>query len=343
MTMQAFSRPPFLRPPFLRSRSMRPMPIRRCAVGLALALAACGGGSSGSKDISGAPEVQQAALTPAQLNGPRANTLFGAKRAPSAQSPAAIGSYAKGCAAGLTALPETGPTWQAMRLSRNRNWGHPEAIDYVQDLSRFAATQPGWAGLYVGDISQPRGGPMLSGHQSHQIGLDIDIWMLPPKSLNLSRSQRESLSSISVRSGDQRRVNSNWTPQHEAILKAAASDPRVDRVFVTAPAKIAMCATATKADTAWLQKIRPIWGHHYHFHVRLKCPAGSPGCVTQKPTVAELSKGGNGCDDTLMWWVTEALAPAKPSSGPPPKKKRGARDYVLAELPGQCRQVLESP
>ncbi|MCV6597930.1 MAG: penicillin-insensitive murein endopeptidase [Mangrovicoccus sp.] len=272
---------------------------------------------------------------------PRAAQLFGAKAEGSRQQSQSIGAYAKGCAAGLMELPETGPTWQAMRLSRNRNWGHPETLAFIQRLSRYAAAQPGWAGLYIGDISQPRGGPMTSGHQSHQIGLDIDIWMLPPKRLNLSRGERESLSSISVRSADQRRVNGNWTATHGAILQRAASDPVVDRIFVTAPVKIELCKTAKPADKAWMQKIRPLYGHHYHFHVRLKCPKGSPGCETQKPTVRELSNGGNGCDETLTWWVTEYLQPAKPGT-PAPPKKRGARDYIMADLPGQCRTVLAS-
>ena len=60
-----------------------------------------------------------------------ANRLFGAHGYGSLQSPAPIGSYAKGCAAGLVRLPETGPTWQAMRLSRNRHWGHPFLMEYV--------------------------------------------------------------------------------------------------------------------------------------------------------------------------------------------------------------------
>jgi len=274
----------------------------------------------------------------------KANQLFGAKRDASAQSPAAVGTYAKGCLAGGVQLPQTGPTWQAMRLSRNRNWGHPDAIDFIERLSRFAATMPGWKGLYIGDISQPRGGPMTSGHQSHQMGLDIDIWMLPPKRLNLSRAERENLSSISVRAGDQRRVNSNWTPQHMTLLKAAAQDPAVDRIFVTAPAKIAMC-NAARGDKSWLQKIRPLWGHHYHFHVRLKCPRGSRGCKTQTPTVRELSKGGTGCDASLNWWVTDALNPpktaAKPPSTPAPRRK-GAREFVMADLPQQCARVLSS-
>ena len=271
-----------------------------------------------------------------------ANQLFGGHALPSMQTPEAIGSYAKGCAAGLVRLPETGPTWQAMRLSRNRNWGHPDAIAYVQDLSR-KVTQIGWRGLYIGDISQPRGGPMTSGHASHQIGLDIDIWMLPPSRLNLSASERESLSSISVRTEDQRRINSNWTAQHHEVMKQAALDPRVDRIFVAAAVKIEMCRTATRADTSWLQKIRPAVGHNYHFHVRLKCPRGDRNCVTQTPTVAELSNGGNGCDETLQWWVTDFLnPPRRERTEPAAPRSRHPREFTMADLPEQCQQVVAS-
>jgi penicillin-insensitive murein endopeptidase len=276
----------------------------------------------------------------------KANKLFGAHAAPSQQDPMPIGSYAKGCAAGLAELPETGATWQAMRLSRNRNWGQPEMIAFLQDLS-VRATEVGWKGLYIGDISQPRGGPMTSGHASHQIGLDADIWMLPPRRLNLSRAEREEIGSIPVRSADQRSVTANWTPAHHALLRAAASDPRVDRIFVAAAVKIEMCKTATGADKKWLQKIRPVAGHDTHFHVRLKCPKGARLCETQKPTVSELSNGGDGCDDTLMWWVTDYLNPPKPGAkkpkDPDAPKKRGARDYTMADLPRQCAGVLASP
>lgn len=281
---------------------------------------------------------------PAQAE-PLARELFGAKSAPSAQPSAAIGQYARGCAAGLVALPESGPTWQAMRLSRNRMYGQPETLAFLQELSAYAATLPGWKGLYIGDISQPRGGPMTGGHASHQIGLDADIWMLPPKRLDLSRAERESISSISIRTEDQTRVTAAWTPAHMALLRAAASDPRVDRVFVAAAAKIAMCNAAPKGDRAWLQKIRPIYGHNTHFHVRMKCPPGQRLCETQTPTVAELSKGGDGCDETLNWWVTTYLEelrhPPKREkpTGPPPKT---AKTYLLSDLPRQCQDVLSS-
>lgn len=273
-----------------------------------------------------------------------ANQLFGAKAAPSQQNPMPVGSYARGCGAGMVELPETGPSWQAMRLSRGRNFGQPEMIAYLQDLSRVAQ-QIGWAGLYIGDISQPRGGPMTSGHASHQIGLDADIWMLPPRRLNLSRAEREEISSIPVRSEDQRSVTANWTASHRALMRAAALDDRVDRIFVAAAVKIEMCKTATKKDKAWLQKIRPIAGHDTHFHVRLKCPKGAKLCATQTPTVADLSKGGNGCDETLNWWVTDYLNPPKTTTKPKaedgPRQKR-PREFTMADLPTQCAAVLSS-
>ncbi len=264
---------------------------------------------------------------------PLAKQLFGGKSAASRQQPAPLGGYAKGCMAGGVQLAETGPTWQAMRLSRNRNWGHPEAIDFVEKLSRVAARQPGWNGLYIGDISQPRGGPMLSGHRSHQIGLDIDIWMRPADNLRLSRNARENISSISMRRANGAYVNNQWTRAHHEIIKAAAKDKRTARIFVFPGAKVQMCKDA-KGNRNWLRKVRPWWGHHYHFHVRLSCPRGARGCVDQNPPPA-----GDGCAEAQEW-VRNILNPPPPPKNPPKAKPR--REYVLADLPRQCSSVLKS-
>ena len=299
---------------------------------LTLALAACGGGG---RDISGAREAPLPTIgsSGGALSGVQAKKLFGAKTSPSAQSPAAFGGYAKGCMAGGVQLPETGPTWQAMRLSRNRNWGHPEMIDFLRKLSAFAARQPGWEGLYIGDISQPRGGPMLTGHRSHQIGLDADIWMLPPQSLALSVKQRENISSISTRRANGAYVNSSWTPQHHAILREAARDPRVERIFVFPGAKVQMCDDE-RGDRAYLRKIRPWYGHHYHFHVRLSCPRGQAGCTPQAATPA-----GDGCADAREW-QRNILNPPPPKPGTTPATPR--RELLLADLPAQCKAVLDN-
>lgn len=262
-----------------------------------------------------------------------AKRLFGAVPLAAPLTPAAYGGYAKGCLAGAEQLAETGPTWQAMRLSRNRNWGHPVLIDYLKGLSEQAAAQPGWAGLYIGDLSQPRGGPMLTGHASHQIGLDADIWMLPPTRLDLTRTERENLSSISTRRAAGAYVNDSWTRGHHNVLKAAASDPRVARIFVFPGAKVQMCNDET-GDRSWLNKIRPWYGHHYHFHVRLKCPAGSRDCVDQAPPPP-----GDGCADAEAW-VDRILNPPPPDPNytPPPPKA----EITLATLPVQCEAVLQA-
>ncbi|MGB4114094.1 MAG: penicillin-insensitive murein endopeptidase, partial [Yoonia sp.] len=265
-----------------------------------------------------------------------AKEVFGRVATSSSGRPQSFGGYARGCQAGAVQLPQTGPTWQAMRLSRNRNWAQPQTVDYIQDLSRFAATQSGWSGLYVGDMSQPRGGPMLTGHASHQTGLDADIWMLPPNRLNLSAAERESLSSISMRRASGAFVNSSWTPQHEAILKAAASDPRVARIFLFPGAKVEMCKNAT-GDRSWLRKIRPWWGHHYHFHVRLNCPAGAAGCEDQAPPPP-----GDGCAEA-QGWVDRILNPPPPKPADPnatPTPRRGP--LKISQLPGQCTSVINN-
>ncbi|WP_341367396.1 penicillin-insensitive murein endopeptidase [Yoonia sp. BS5-3] len=262
-----------------------------------------------------------------------AKTLFGAVPEASQQEPQVFGGYSRGCQAGGVQLAETGPTWQAMRLSRNRNWAQPITIDYIQDLSRFAATLPGWEGLYVGDMSQPRGGPMLTGHVSHQNGLDVDIWMLPPDRLDLTVQERETLSSISMRRQSGAFTNSSWTPEHEAVLRAAASDPRTSRIFVFPGAKVAMCNSAT-GDRSWLSKIRPWWGHHYHFHVRLNCPEGERGCTPQTPPPP-----GDGCAEA-QGWVDRILNPPPPDPDATPAPPRG--ELTMADLPGQCLAVLNS-
>ena len=302
--------------------------VRAVFVTLAvLALASCGATPTKELRLS----TQQ--TIPQTMIGIEAKQLFGAHEHGSQQGAEPHGGYAKGCLAGGVQLPETGPTWQAMRLSRNRNWGYPETVDFIRDLSAKAAQQPGWKGLYIGDISQPRGGPMLTGHRSHQIGMDIDIWMKPPTSLDLTVAERENISSISMRRANGAYVNDQWTPQHHEILKAAAQDPRVARIFVFPGAKVQMC-NDEKGDRSWLRKVRPWWGHHYHFHVRLNCPKGARNCVNQSAPPP-----GDGCKDAEKW-VQDILNPPPPDPNAPKPKPR--RELTMSDLPNQCVAVLQS-
>ena len=262
-----------------------------------------------------------------------AKEAFGSQKLPAALKPAAYGFYSKGCFSGGMAIAPDGPNWQAMRLSRNRNWGHPDMIRLLERLSREAATD-GWQGLLIGDISQPRGGPMLTGHASHQIGLDADIWFMPMPERRFTREERETVSAVSmIREGSLHVDERRWTRAHEAVLRRAASYPEVERILVHPGIKKKLCDTV-RGDRSWLRKVRPFWGHDYHFHIRLRCPPGSEGCRRQEPPPA-----GEGCDNSLAWWFTEE--PWRPAKGP---EKPKARDVMkLSDLPAICRQVLAAP
>jgi penicillin-insensitive murein endopeptidase len=274
-----------------------------------------------------------AATSMPAMADPLAKDVFGAARLPAATQPAVYGSYSKGCFAGGMALAVDGPYWQAMRLSRNRRWGHPELVSTLERFSREAA-QDGWPGLLVGDLSQPRGGPMLSGHASHQLGLDADIWFLPMPDRRLSAGERENLEFVSMLKPDSLLVDDRkWTPAHAAVLKRAASYGNVERILVHPGIKKKLCETVS-GDRSWLRKVRPFWGHDSHFHVRIGCPAGSPGCRGQEATPRS-----DGCDQSLAWWFTDE--PWRPATGPaaPP-----ARDVMrLSALPNACKAVLDAP
>jgi penicillin-insensitive murein endopeptidase len=258
-----------------------------------------------------------------------AKELFGRAKGPANLAARAIGFYSRGCLSGAQALPIDGDTWQVMRLSRNRNWGHPDLIAF---LKRLAAKAPGvgWRGLLVGDIAQPRGGPMLTGHASHQIGLDADIWFTPMPARTLSRQEREEMSATNLVRPDRLDVDpAVFTQTHVAILKLVASERIVDRIFVNAAIKKALCRSAGP-DRGWLSKVRPMWGHNYHFHIRIGCPAGMAGCDDQDPPPS-----GDGCGKELDWWFTDAVLNPKPGKPKPP--------MTMAALPPECRAVLNAP
>lgn len=279
--------------------------------------------------------LSAAVATQAQAQDMPAKQAFGAMTLPNlSNKPQAIGFYSKGCVSGAVAMPVDGPDWQVMRLSRNRNWGHPNLIAMLQQLSRDAK-KDGWNGLLVGDISQPRGGPMLTGHASHQVGLDADIWLSPMPAKRYNNQQREDVSAISMLKGNSLYVDpKKWTDSRTALLKHAASNKQVERLFVHPGIKKQLCDTV-KGDRSWLGKVRPYWGHHYHFHIRMHCQPGSPDCKPQEKVAK-----GDGCDKSLAWWFTdEPWKPAKPSAKPAPKPK----PMMVSALPKACGALLNEP
>ena len=148
-----------------------------------------------------------------KIKGVAAKFLFAAEKLPTIGKAMAIGYYPRGCLQGGVELPVDGPNWQVMRLSRNRNWGHPELVNFLENFAPLAAKATGWNGVLVGDMAQPRGGPLPFGHMSHQIGLDVDIWFMPMPDHRLSKEERENISATNLVADDWKHVNpKTWTP-----------------------------------------------------------------------------------------------------------------------------------
>jgi penicillin-insensitive murein endopeptidase len=276
--------------------------------------------------------IAAAPLAVAQAAEPEARQLFAKVPTPAPLEARSIGFYTRGCLAGAKQLAVDGPAWQAMRLSRNRYWGMPELVAYIERLAKDARARDGWNGLLVGDMSQPRGGPMLTGHSSHQVGLDVDIWFDQMPDRTLSAGERENIGATSyIKKGTNTELDrSKWTEAHNRLIKRAASYPEVQRIFVNAGIKQELCNWAG-SDRAWLRKVRPWYKHDDHLHVRLTCPKGMSGCKPQDPTPA-----GDGCGENLAWWLSDA--PYKPAEGP----IRYKPELTLKDLPAVCRQVLNA-
>ncbi len=249
------------------------------------------------------------------------------KPTPSVGLGQSIGTYTSGCISGAATLPLTGTGYQVMRLSRNRFYGHANLIDTIQQLGKVAAEEK-LGTLLIGDLGQPRGGPTLSGHRSHQTGLDVDIWFLLSEQANnrvLSANERETWSAPSVVDARADTVDyRQWSLANAKVLEAAARLPEVDRIFVHPGIKQELCNSKLPGSASWLRKIRPWWKHDDHFHVRLQCPQNNPHCDRQEPLPA-----GDGCDASLSWWFSaEAKLPSKSKPVPPPP------------LPALCEQLL---
>jgi penicillin-insensitive murein endopeptidase len=142
--------------------------LRRVAVAASLSLTlVC---SAAAKDAPSArvplPPSKPVTNAEAQkLQNSNASALFSEKKLPTLGEATAIGYYPSGCLQGGVELPTTGPTWQVMRVSRNRNWGHPELVNFLERFAPMAAKATGWHGILIGDMAQPRGGPLPFGHK----------------------------------------------------------------------------------------------------------------------------------------------------------------------------------
>jgi penicillin-insensitive murein DD-endopeptidase len=240
---------------------------------------------------------------------------------PAAGRPEPLGSYSAGCLQGSQHFPRQDDGYQLLRPSQHRDYGHPILINYLHELVSRAQAK-GLPPLLIGDMAMVRGGPFTSGHKSHQNGLDVDIWFrfAQPR---LSKSQLEKPTPLDMVKTDNQYVSAAFTDKQRILLQLAATDPRVERIFVHPAIKRALCEQTT-GDRSWLHRIRPWFGHRAHLHVRLRCPNGAYECKPQKPIPA-----GDGCGAELMSWF----------SGPT-EVSTSSKPQPLPELPARCNLML---
>lgn len=252
-------------------------------------------------------------------------------KTPAQGEPRSYGDYSAGCVQGAQALVLEGEGYQVMHPSRLRYFGHPALVAFIENLGRSVVAQ-GLGVLLVGDLSQPRGGRAPGGHASHQTGLDVDLWYWHPKKIvtgELFAADRERLVARSVLDEKTASIQKAWSAHVAKLLELAASDARVERIFVHPIIKRELCA-GTGKDRAWLGKLRPWFGHDDHFHVRLACPADSSDCTPQARV-----KAGDGCAELDWWFSAEAKA----------GREEGQKNYQskvgrVPTLPAQCKAVL---
>jgi penicillin-insensitive murein endopeptidase len=257
--------------------------------------------------------------------------LWGGLPLPAPGAPQVIGTTSCGCLQGGAKLPASGRGYEALHLGRNRRYGHPELIAYIQRLGAAAAKKPGGF-VVVGDLSQPRGGPTPSGHRSHQTGLDGDVGYAPPvgaRARRLSLRERERMAPPAVVDLKTHNPTYAWSTRVVDLLALAAADPAVDRIFVNPAVKRMLCKGVTTAKAPWQARVRPWWGHHDHFHVRLRCPDDSPLCVPQEPPADD------GCGATLAWWFSDDAETTR--------NRRKESEGVETEpvLPAACAAVMD--
>ncbi len=255
------------------------------------------------------------------------STLFASQweqiKTPVAGQAQSIGGYSNGCIIGAQPLALKGEGYQVIRSVKNRYYGHPELLSYLIQLGKKAKAA-GIPPILIGDMGMPAGGRFSSGHASHQTGLDADIWLRFGPMDDATARNPAGLATIMVNRNTNRVDEKLWTEAHTTLIKLAASDAKVDRIFVNPAIKLKLCNSAGN-DRAWLRKIRPWFAHDSHFHVRLTCPADAANCENQAPLPA-----GDGCGAELASW----FEPAKPSATPKAK--------TLPHPPQLCQMILSS-
>ncbi len=207
-----------------------------------------------------------------------------------------FGEYSLGCLKGAQTFVGNELGIKISQKKRGRYWGHPNLIKTISDAGEFFYKMN--KSLIIGDLSMSRGGPMIKGHNSHQNGLDVDVWFKVldrNEEFNFLESESAEMEPILKIEDDQLKM-----------IKFFANHEEVERIFINFDFKKKLCDDnslnkLTRLTKEEHHKLRPWWGHDDHIHVRIKCPKDDSKCQSQNP-IPE----GDGCNEKdLQWWYSE--------------------------------------
>lgn len=235
-----------------------------------------------------------------------------------------IGQPGAGCVQGARALPLQGPGWTLVHPRRNRHYGHPTLIAFIRKLAARLQRKR-LPPLFVGDLSQPAGGPTSTSHRSHQTGIDVDLWYAPPAEAWTPGKSPAPPAPLVVDLPTKKMLPA-WNAKVARLVRIVAADPAVDRIFVHPAVKRELCQDQARRGP-WLRRVRPWWGHHDHLHARLRCPEDSPDCIARDPLPE-----GEGCDKGLDWWFSDDAAQTYAKRKPP--------GVGAPAMPEKCEELL---
>jgi penicillin-insensitive murein endopeptidase len=168
--------------------------------------------------------------------------------------------------------------------SRGQNFGTSDIMRALTGLAKhMKTTYPTIERTQIGDISAVEGG-RIPRHKSHQNGLDADVVYYRVNELSQSPQYPEWAEDFVVKSKLTKNfhIERNWE-----AMKYLVHNHDVGRIFVDSAIKKALCEFANQkgeleSETEVLRRLRREDAvHMHHFHLRLKCPAGSPDCESQ--------------------------------------------------------------
>lgn len=171
---------------------------------------------------------------------------------------------------------QTQPWVELVNINNKRYYGTYELVELILSIGYAAKEMNISQKLQVNTLSQKSGGP-LSGHKSHQNGLDADIGFFV-------KDFRKEMSFPKVVVGNA--MTSNFLAKETLLLfKSLIKNSKsavVDRIFVHPTIKAGLCKKAVEmglVDAKYtsgegveiLRRLRPLEGHDNHFHLRIKC------------------------------------------------------------------------